>query len=44
MDKPLIAISDSPFPNLTAAEEILSELDAEIVIADEPTVEKILYV
>ena len=44
MDKPLIAISDSPFPNLTAAEEVLSELDAEIVIADEPTVERILNV
>ena len=44
MDKPLIAISDSPFPNLAAAEEVLSELDAEIVIADEPTVERILNV
>ena len=29
---------------MTAAEEVLSELDAEIVIADEPTVERILNV
>ena len=44
MGKPLIAVADSPFPNLNPAEVILSELDAELVMADEPTVEGILKV
>ena len=44
MGKPLIAVADSPFPNLNPAEAILSELDAELVMADEPTVEGILKV
>jgi len=44
MDKPLIAVADSPFPNLSPAEAVLSELDAELVMADEPTVEGILKV
>ena len=44
MGKPLIAVADSPFPDLNPAEAILSELDAELVMADEPTVEGILKV
>ncbi len=44
MDRPLIAVADSPFPNLNPAEAVLSELDAELVMADEPTVEGILKV
>ena len=44
MGKPLIAVADSPFPNLNPAEAILSELGAELVMADEPTVEGILKV
>ena len=44
MDRPLIAVADSPFPNLNPVEAVLSELDAELVMADEPTVEGILKV
>ncbi len=44
MGKILIAVADSPFPNLNPAEEVLSELDAELVMADEPTLEGILKV
>ena len=44
MGKTLIAVADSPFPNLSPAEMVLSELDAELVMADEPTVEAILKV
>ena len=44
MGKTLIAIADSPFPNLNPAEAVLSELNAELVMADEPTVEGILKV
>ena len=44
MGKTLIAVADSPFPNLNAAEAVLSELDAELIMADEATVEGILKV
>ncbi len=44
MGAPLIAIADSPFPNLNPANEILSELGAKLVMADEPTLEGILKV
>ncbi len=44
MDAPLIAVADSPFPNLDPAMEILSELGAKLVMADEPTLEGILKV
>lgn len=44
MDAPLIAVADSPFPNLDPANEILSELGAELVMADEPTLDGILKV
>ncbi len=44
MDAPRIAVADSPFPNLDPAEEVLSELGATLVMADEPTLEGILKV
>lgn len=44
MGKPLIAVADSPFPNLDPAKAVLSELDAELVMAEEATVEGILKV
>ncbi|MDA1091415.1 MAG: C-terminal binding protein [Proteobacteria bacterium] len=44
MGKTLIAVADSPFPNLNPAKAVLSELDAELVMADEPTLEGILKV
>ena len=44
MGKTLVAVADSPFPNLNPAEAVLSELDAEMVLADEPTEEGILKV
>ncbi|GAG36762.1 unnamed protein product, partial [marine sediment metagenome] len=44
MGAPLIAVADSPFPNLNPAKQVLSELNAEMVVADEPTPEGILKV
>ena len=44
MGNPLIAVADSPFPNLDPAQAVLSEMDAEMVMASEPTVEGILDV
>ena len=44
MGKTLVAVADFPFPNLNPAEAVLSELDAEMVLADEPTLEGILKV
>lgn len=44
MGKTLIAVADSPFPNLNPAGEVLLELDFELVMADEPTQEGILKV
>lgn len=44
MGKPLIAVADSPFPNLNPAAAVLSELNAELVMADAPTQEGILAV
>lgn len=44
MGKPLIAVADSPFPNLDPAATVLSELNAELVMADAPTPEGILAV
>jgi len=44
MEKPLIAVTDSPFPNLDPAKAVLSELNAEMVMADAPTPEGILAV
>ena len=44
MGKTPVAVADSPFPNLNPAEAVLSELDAEMVMADEPTLEGILKV
>jgi len=40
----LIAVADSPFPNLDPAQAVLSEIDAEMVMADEPTLDGILKV
>ena len=44
MGKTLVAVADFPFPNLNPAEAVLSELNAEMVLADEPTLEGILKV
>jgi len=44
MDAPLIAVADSPFPDLDPARQVLSELGASLVMADEPTLEGILKV
>lgn len=44
MSKIVIAVTDHVFPNLEHAERVLSRLDAEIRLADEPTEEAILEV
>ncbi|HSR30820.1 MAG TPA: C-terminal binding protein [Anaerolineae bacterium] len=44
MSKPLVAVSDSVFPNLDLARAALSEVEAELRLADEPTPEAILAV
>jgi D-3-phosphoglycerate dehydrogenase len=44
MSRPLVAVSDSVFPTLDLAEGVLSELDAELRLADEPTPDAILDV
>lgn len=44
MTRPLVAVSDSVFPTLDLAEGVLSELDAELRLADEPTPDAILEV
>ena len=44
MNKPLIAVADSVFPNLEPAKEVFSNLDATIRLATEPTKAAILDV
>ncbi|MFV2033554.1 MAG: hypothetical protein ACC631_00335, partial [Halocynthiibacter sp.] len=44
MGKTIVAVADSTFPSLAPVEAVLSELDAELVIADEPTEQEILKV
>jgi D-3-phosphoglycerate dehydrogenase len=44
MSRPLVAVSDSVFPTLDLAEGVLSELDAELRLAEQPTPEAILDV
>lgn len=44
MPHPLIAVSDSAFPNLDPAREVLKKLDAELHLAEESTPEAILQV
>ncbi|MEE2746621.1 MAG: C-terminal binding protein [Pseudomonadota bacterium] len=44
MVTPIVAVVDTVFPNLSAAEEALKRVNAEIVIAEKPTPEKILAV
>ncbi|MCP5087241.1 MAG: C-terminal binding protein [Rhodobacteraceae bacterium] len=44
MGKIRIAVADSPFPNLAPAEAVLAELEADLVMADAPTVAGILAV
>jgi D-3-phosphoglycerate dehydrogenase / 2-oxoglutarate reductase len=44
MGAPLIAVADSPFPNLDPAKAVLSELNAELVMADAATPDGILAV
>ncbi len=44
MGATLIAVADSPFPNLQPAEKVLAELDAEMVLAQDTTPEGILKV
>jgi D-3-phosphoglycerate dehydrogenase len=44
MGKTLIAVADSPFPNLNPAEAVLAEVDGELVMAEDASVEGILKV
>lgn len=44
MPTPLVAVTDSVFPNLHAAERVLSEVGAELRVAEEPTPEAIVQV
>jgi D-3-phosphoglycerate dehydrogenase / 2-oxoglutarate reductase len=44
MTNPLVAVTDSVFPNLEPAKQALSELHAEVKLADAPTPEAILAV
>ena len=44
MRYPLIAVSDSVFPNLDPAREVLSRVGAELLLAEEPTPEAIMQV
>lgn len=44
MAVPLVAVTDSVFPNLKPARRVLAELDAELRLAGEPTREAILEV
>jgi D-3-phosphoglycerate dehydrogenase len=44
MRHPLIAVSDSVFPNLDPAREVLSRIGAELVLAEAPTSEAIMQV
>src|ERR1700687_5511012 len=44
MTHPVIAVSDSVFPNLNLAREVLSRVGAELLLAEEPTPEAIMQV
>jgi D-3-phosphoglycerate dehydrogenase len=44
MANPLVAVTDHVFPNLDPAKQVLSELHAEVKLADAPTPEAILQV
>ena len=44
MRHPVIAVSDSVFPNLNPAREVLSRVGAELLLAEEPTPEAIMQV
>jgi D-3-phosphoglycerate dehydrogenase / 2-oxoglutarate reductase len=44
MRHPLIAVSDSVFPNLNPTREVLSRLDAELVLAEKPSADAIIQV
>jgi D-3-phosphoglycerate dehydrogenase len=44
MRHPLIAVSDSVFPNLNPAREVLSRIGAELLLAEGPTPEAIMQV
>ena len=44
MRHPLIAVSDSVFPNLNLAREVLSRVGAELLLAEAPTSEAIMQV
>jgi D-3-phosphoglycerate dehydrogenase / 2-oxoglutarate reductase len=44
MRHPVIAVSDSVFPNLNPAREVLSRVDAELLLAEAPTSESIMQV
>ena len=44
MRHPLIAVSDSVFPNLNPTREVLSRLDAELVLAEKPSPDAIVQV
>src|SRR5471032_1630282 len=44
MERPLVAVTDSVFPNLDAARQVLSAIGAELRLADGPTPDAILKV
>src|SRR5258708_10549286 len=44
MRHPVVAVSDSVFPNLNPAREVLSRIGAELLLADGPTPEAIMQV
>jgi D-3-phosphoglycerate dehydrogenase len=44
MRRPLVAVADSVFPNLTPAREVLSKVNAELHLAEKPTAEAIMQV
>jgi D-3-phosphoglycerate dehydrogenase len=44
MPHPLIAVSDSVFPNLNPAREVLSRIGGELLLAEGPTLEDIMQV
>jgi D-3-phosphoglycerate dehydrogenase len=44
MRHPLVAVADSVFPNLNPAREVLSKVNAELLLAEQPTAEAIMQV
>jgi len=44
MERPLVAVTDSVFPNLDAARKVVSKVGAELRLAKAPTAEAIVEV